>query len=92
MIHYVFYTLLWAGIVIEAVSVYLDSRVMTRRGRISSMWGVALGIFAIFGVYGVFLSSEQGRLARELVAAWALIGFQITFHGLYPILRAYRYR
>jgi len=78
--------------IIELVSVYLDWRVMTGRGKTSGAWGVAFGIFVLFGLYGALVGNRRDEpfvFTRELAGALSLIGFQIVFHGLYPWARIY---
>jgi hypothetical protein len=71
---------------------YLDWRVMTGRGKTSGAWGVAFGIFVLFGLYGALVGNRRDEpfvFTRELAGALLLIGFQIVFHGLYPWARIY---
>jgi hypothetical protein len=92
MAHWVLYALFSVGVVIELVSVYLDWRVMTGRGKTSGAWGVAFVIFVLFGLYGALLGNRRDEpfvFTRELAGALLLIGFQIVFHGLYPWARIY---
>jgi hypothetical protein len=92
MAHWVLYALFSVGVVIELVSVYLDWRVMTGRGKTSGAWGVAFVIFVLFGLYGALLGNRRGEpfvFTRELAVALAAIGFQIVFHALYPWARIY---
>jgi hypothetical protein len=92
MAHWVLYALFSVGVVIELVSVYLDWRVMTGKGKTSGAWGVAFGIFVLFGLYGALLGNRRGEpfvFTQELAVALAAIGFQVAFHGLYPLARIY---
>jgi len=90
MVHYVFYFLFILGIVIEIASIYFDYKVMAGKGRTSGAWGVAFGIFVLFGLYGILLGNRKDEpftLTREAIAAYSLIGFQVAFHVLYPLIR-----
>ena len=49
MAHWVLYALFSVGVVIELVSVYLDWRVMTGKGKTSGAWGVAFGFSCCLG-------------------------------------------
>jgi hypothetical protein len=92
MVHYIFYILFALGILIEIVSVYLDWKIMTGRGKTSGAWGVAFGFFVLFGTYGALLGNKRGEpfvLTNELIVALLVIGVQIVFHVLYPLVRIY---
>jgi len=94
MIHYILYILFSIGVIIEIISVYLDWRIMIGKGRTSGAWGVAFGIFVLFGLYGLLLGNRRNEpftLTREAIIAYSLIGFQIAFHILLPLIRIYRF-
>ena len=81
MTHWILYTLFFLGVVIELVSVYLDWRVMTGRGKTSGAWGVAFVIFVLFGLYGALLGNRRDEpfvFTRELAVALAAIGLGLT--------------
>ncbi len=52
-----FYTLFFIGLVIEVVSLVLDTRRMLGKPGPSGAFGVSMGLFALFAIYGVFLSA-----------------------------------
>jgi uncharacterized membrane protein len=88
----VLYALFILGLIIEITSVYQDWRIMTGKGKTSSAWGVAFGFFVIFGGYGALLGNRRNEpfiLTNELLIALLLIGFQMVFHVLVPIVRIY---
>jgi uncharacterized membrane protein len=81
MAHWAMYALFSVGVVIELVSVYLDWRVMTGKGKTSGAWGVAFVIFVLFGLYGALLGNRRDEpfvFTRELAVALAAIGFQYS--------------
>ena len=85
-----FYTLFFIGLVIEVVSIVLDARRMLGKPGPSGAFGVSMGLFALFAMYGVFLSSANRTMwNRELIAAWLLIGFQLVFHVAVPLIFVY---
>lgn len=81
-----FYTLFFIGLVIEVVSLVLDTRRMLGKSGPSGAFGVAMGLFALFAIYGVFLSSANRTWSREEIIAWLLIGFQLVFHVALPFI------
>lgn len=92
MMHYIFYLIFALGVLIEIISIYLDYRIMTGKGKTSGAWGVAFGFFVIFGTYGALLGNRPGEpfmFTNELKVVLIVICFQIFFHVIYPILRIY---
>lgn len=84
-----FYILFFIGLILEVISVALDTRRMLGKPGPSGAFGVAMGLFALFAIYGVFLSSINRVRSREEIIAWGLIAFQFLFHVILPFILVY---